>query len=119
MRRDLGAFLALVDDDVEWEIGAFLTGRASYRGKDELREWWNEVMALSETQHEELVPTFERDEELADGRLLRLGHIRILRQKGMLESEFGVIYAFRGDRVASVRNFMSHEEALREAGLEP
>jgi len=119
MSRDLDAFLALVDDDIEWEIGAFLTGRASYRGKDGIREWWEEVMALSETQHEELIPTFERDEDLADGGLLRLGHLRILRQEGNLETEFGVIYAFSGDRVASVRNFMSHEEALREAGLEP
>jgi ketosteroid isomerase-like protein len=118
MNRDLDAFLSQLDDEIEWEIGAYLTGRASYRGKDGVREWWREVAELSEADHEELVPTFQRDEELPDGRLLRLGHIRIMRPQGMLKSEFGVIYAFREGRVSSVRNFMSHEEALREAGLE-
>jgi len=118
MGGDLDALLALLDEDVEWGIGAYLTGRASYRGKDGVREWWEEVRSLSEAGGETLVPTFEREEELPDGRILRLGQVRIIREQGNLESEFGALYTFGEGKITALRVHMSHAEALRAAGLE-
>jgi ketosteroid isomerase-like protein len=46
-RRDLDAYLALMDDDVEIvpRIGA-MEGESSYRGHDGTRRWWNNVFGV-------------------------------------------------------------------------
>ena len=118
MSGDLDGMLALLDDDVEWEVTPFLTGQGSFRGKDEVRKWMGDAAAKAESGNETLVPTFTRDEELDDGRLLRLGHFKLLRPEDPIESEYAVIYSFRGDAISRLEVFMSHDEALREAGLE-
>ena len=118
MAQDLDAMLELLDDDVEWEVGAFITGQPSYRGKEGIRAWWGQTKQISESANETVVPTFSRDEELDDGRLLRLGHVKVLRPQDPIESEFGVLYSFRGKKISRLEIHMSHEATLREAGLE-
>lgn len=118
MDRDLETMLELLDDDVEWEVGAFITGRPSYRGKQGIREWWGRSERISESNNETVVPTFSRDEELDDGRLLRLGHVKVLRPQDPIESEFGVLYSFRDGKISRLEIHMSHAETLRAAALE-
>jgi ketosteroid isomerase-like protein len=118
LARDLEGFLPQLTEDVEWRIGAYLTGKAVYSGKEGVREWWRDVEALSIVEGEELKTEYLEDHELPDGRILSLGRGTIKRAAGDLETEFAVIYAFREGKVSLMKSFTSHAEARREVGLE-
>jgi ketosteroid isomerase-like protein len=66
-RRDADAFVALASPDVEWEDGIFWSGVSRiYRGRDELRDWFEQVVEPWASIHldaEEFI-------EASDGRLL-------------------------------------------------
>jgi ketosteroid isomerase-like protein len=117
-RGDMEGLLSLVDEDVEWITGAWVTGTPSYHGRDGVRRWWRELEELREVQNEEVRVAFERDEELPDGRVLRLGTTTISRPQGDLVEDFGVIFSFREGKVTEMRAYMDRPLALREAGLE-
>jgi ketosteroid isomerase-like protein len=78
-RRDVDAFLALVSPDVEWEDSVFWSEPArTYRGKAELREWFNRVVLEPwESLHVEV----EEITEAADDRVL-VGALLTTRGKG-------------------------------------
>jgi ketosteroid isomerase-like protein len=116
--RDLEAFLPYLTEDVEWGIGAYLTGKAVYHGKEGVREWWRDLEALFIVEEEELRWEYLEDHELPDGRILSLGQGTIRRAAGDLETEFALLYTFREGKVSSVESFPSHAEARRELSLE-
>lgn len=114
-RRDVERFFALATSDFEWfpAMAGGVVG-AGYRGREgiesylvDIGEAWDEYRVL--------------DEEFRDleDRVVMLGRIEGLgRGSGAwIESPTGTIFEFRGDKVACVRTFLDHDEALRAVGL--
>jgi ketosteroid isomerase-like protein len=117
-RGDMEGVLAQVDEDVEWITGAWVTGTPSYHGREGVRRWWKEIEELREARNEEVQVEFDRDEELPDGRVLRLGTTTISRPQGNLVEDFGVIFSFREGKVREMRAYMDRDRAVQEARLE-
>jgi ketosteroid isomerase-like protein len=117
-RGDLEGLLSHLDEDVAWLTGAWVTGTPRYQGREGVRSWWHEIEQLRELQGEQVRVDFERDEELPDGRVLRLGTTTIARRQGDLVQELGVILSFQGGRVREMRAYTDRARALAEAGLE-
>jgi ketosteroid isomerase-like protein len=114
-RRDIKAFLALVDP--AFELHSAIIGGAEgrvYRGHDAVRQWFED----SDAGFEELAiePTELRD--LGD-RVLVLGRIRALgRASGLeLDSPTGWVATVRNGKLTEARGFLSWREALKAAGL--
>ena len=113
-RRDIAAFLELLDPDVEWvPILAVLEGRV-YRGHEEIREWIKDLAAdweFFEVYYEEL-------RDLGD-RVLVSGHWRARgRASGVeVENPGTYLYEIEGGKVVSMRTFTDRAEALEAAGL--
>ena len=113
-RRDMTAFLDLLDPDVEWvPILAVLEGRV-YRGHKEVQRWV-----------EELDPDWEffevHSEELQDlgDLVLIFGHWRARGRASGVESEQPAtwLYEMKGGKVARMHTFTDRDEGLRAAGL--
>ncbi len=114
-RRDVAAFLELLDPDVEWvPILAVLEGRV-YRGHADVRRWIEDLATdweLFEVHPEEL-------DDLGD-RVLVSGHWRARgRASGVeLDNQPGTwLYEIRGGKVVSMLTFTDRDEALEAAGL--
>ena len=113
-RRDMTAFLDLLDPDVELvPILAVLEGRV-YRGHKEVQRWV-----------EELAPDWEffevHSEELRDlgDLVLIFGHWRARGRASGVESEQPAtwLYEMKGGKVARMHTFTDRDEGLRAAGL--
>ena len=113
-RRDIAAFLELLDPDVEWvPILAVLEGRV-YRGHEEVRQWIKDLATDWEF--------FEVDyEELRDfgDRVLVSGHWHARgRASGVeVENPGTYLYEIKGGKVVSMRTFTDYAEALEAVGL--
>ena len=114
-RKDVDAFLALVSPDVEWEDSVFWSEVSrTYRGKDELREWFHRVLEPWESFHAEADEIREAEDRVLAGGVITA------RGKGS-----GVETQLRGWLVFWVTNgmitkrqvFLDHAEALEAAGL--
>ncbi len=54
-RRDVDAFVATASPDVEWDDAIFWSGVSrTYRGRAELRDWFNQVLEPWESIHVEV-----------------------------------------------------------------
>ncbi len=115
---DLGAALAELDADIEWHpsIEPGLEGGATtYRGHDgALKAWW-------EYRGEAWDRLVSRPQEIRDlgESVLLLGHIDVTARTTGIEfsREIGEIFEFRGGKIALVRDFRTHAEAIEAAGL--
>ena len=113
-RRDIAAFLAFLDPDVEWvPVLAVLEGRV-YRGHGEVRSWLKDLATdweFFEVDYEEL-----RD---LDGRVLVCGHWHARgRASGVeLENPGTYLYELEDGKVVSMRTFTDRAEALEAVGL--
>ena len=114
-RRDIDAFLALVDPG--FELRSAIVGTAegrTYRGHDAVRQWF----ADSDAGFADLViePTEFRD--LGD-RVLVFGRIQARgRESGLpLDSPTGWVATVSDGRMTSAHGFLSREEAVDAAGL--
>ena len=113
-RRDMTAFLDLLDPDVEWvPILAVLEGRV-YRGHKEVQRWVEDLdpdWEFFEVYYEEL-------RDLGD-RVLVSGHWRARgRASGIeVENPGTYLYEIEGGKVVSMRTFTDRVEALEAAGL--
>lgn len=115
-RRDLDAFAGLMTEDFEW-VGAFLGNveGGSYRGRKGLERYFREA---EETWEDFEAPGLEfRD--LGD-RVLVLGRMKGRgRTSGIeLQTTYTMVVEFRGDKISRSHAYLSHDEALRAAGLE-
>ena len=116
-RRDPDAFIACVHPDVVWEVSEaspFLQG--IYRGRGEVREWfeksWLEVWESVHVEVEEIT-------EASDGRVF-LGALVTARGRGSgLETEVRgwQVCWFADGQIARRQIFSTREEALEAAGL--
>ena len=115
---DLDACLAVLDADVEWHpsIEPGLEGEATvYRGHDGARRAWREYRGEA---WERLTSRPQEIRDLGDSVLL-LGQMDITARTTGIEfsREIGELFEFRGGKIARVRDFLTHAEALKAAGL--
>jgi ketosteroid isomerase-like protein len=115
-RKDADAFVALASPEVEWEDAMFWSGVArTYRGRDELREWFNEVEEAWESIHVEVEEITEAGDDRAFAELFLTG-----RGAGSgVETELRVwqVNWFVDGKTARRRVFLERAEALEAAGL--
>jgi ketosteroid isomerase-like protein len=114
-RRDLPAFLAALDPDVEWmPIMATLEGRV-YRGHEEVLRWLEALDA--DWEFFEIYP--DEFQDLGD-RVLAFGHWRARgRASGVtLESQPAAwLHEVKDGKIARMRTFTDRAEALEAVGL--
>jgi ketosteroid isomerase-like protein len=115
-RRDLDAFLTFISTDAVLEENPDFPGlRDTYRGRAEVREWFDEILEVVETLHNEIVEVTE------------LSHDRVFtenvvtgRGKGSgvpLELRYWAVYWVAGGKIARRQVSWDKGEALEAAGL--
>jgi ketosteroid isomerase-like protein len=117
-RRDPDAFIAFLSPDVEWEErGDVLPGlRGVYRGRAEVREWFEEAfLEVWESFHLEV----EEMTEASDGRVFQgWGFSARGRGSGVATELRGWnVFWLADGRVARRQLFWARDEALEAAGL--
>jgi ketosteroid isomerase-like protein len=116
-RRDVEAFLAELDPEVEWHpaLLASVAGRAAvYRGYEGVREFFRDLdEAFVQIQVE-----FDEIRDLGD-RIVAIGHLS-MRGKASgaaTESPLGYVIDFKNGRVIGARTYLDVEQTLEAAGL--
>ena len=117
-REDADAFVALAGLNVEWEDAIFWSGvTRTYRGRQELREWFNQVLEPWENFHCEI----EEITEPGDDRVL-LGLYLTASGKGSgVEApglRFWSVFWLTDGEVTRRQVFRERAEALDAAGLD-
>ena len=115
---DLDAYLAELVADIEWHpsIEPSLEGRTTFfRGHDGVRKAWGEYRGEA---WERLTPRPQEFRDLGES-VLVLGQIDLTARTTGIEfsQEIGQLIGFRGGKIARVRDFLTHAEALEAAGL--
>ena len=114
-RRDIEAFLAELDPEVEYHAALpMVGGDAVYRGHEGIRERLGEVWdVLAETEFE-----FPEIRDLGD-RIVAVGRFRARGKGSGVEVEMPVAYVIegRGPKAIRVRTYLDPKEALEAAGL--
>jgi ketosteroid isomerase-like protein len=114
-RRDLAAYLALNDPEVEFTpYERIIEGLGPYRGHDGVRDWWEEAF--------EILPEFRVElEEVRD-----LGDLTLVRGRlrgqgagsgAAFERTYWGLFRWRDKRITWWHAFQSEAEALEAAGL--
>jgi ketosteroid isomerase-like protein len=115
-REDADAFVALAGLNVEWEDAIFWSGvTRTYRGRQELREWFNQVLEPWESLHVEVEEITEAANDGVFYCLFLTG-----RGKGSgVDTELRVwaVNWFADGKVSRRRVFRERDEALQAAGL--
>lgn len=114
-RRDIDAFAAVTTSDFEWfpVFAARVEGEV-YRGREGIATFLGEV----DETWAEFRPVPEEYRDLGD-RVLGLGRLRTRgRASGVpSDSPWGGLYDVRDGKIARIRTYLDHGEALRAAGL--
>ena len=114
-RRDLRAYLALKDPDLEFTpYEVYLEGGDPYRGHAGIRQWWENVFAVFPDMRAEVYEI----RDFGDRTLVR-GY---LRGQGAgsgapMERTLWLVMKWRGDKNVWWGSFGSEEEALEAVGL--
>ena len=115
-REDADEFVALAGPNVEWEDAIFWSGvTRTYRGRQELREWFNQVLEPWESLHVEVEEITEAANDGVFYCLFLTG-----RGKGSgVDTELRVwaVNWFADGKVSRRRVFRERDEALEAAGL--
>jgi ketosteroid isomerase-like protein len=117
-RRDADAFVATVSPDVEWEDSMFWSEVSrTYRGKAEVREWFNRVViepwASLHCEVEEIT-------EAADDRVFFGGILTARGRDSGVDTQlrFWTVSSFADGMITRREVFRERAEALKTAGLE-
>ena len=116
-RRDAYAFVALSSPNVEWEDASFWSEPArTYRGREELREWFNQVAEPWESLHIEVDETTEAadDKVFAGPFLTARGKGSGVEAPGL---RFWQVNQFADGKTARRQVFRERADALKAAGL--
>ena len=116
---NLDALLAELDPEVEWHPSiepALEGGETTYRGHDGARKAWDDYRGGA---WERLTIRIQEIRDLGES-VLVLGHIDLTARATGLEftEEVGSLMTFRGRKILSSHDFLSHAGALKAAGLE-
>ena len=117
-RDDLDAFLDLLDPDLEWHtsIEPFFEGTESvFRRHDGIRQFWESYRGEAFERLEVRIDEFR---DLGES-VLSLGEITTIGQASQVQltSELAQLWSFRGGKIISSHDFLSHGEGLKAAGL--
>jgi ketosteroid isomerase-like protein len=113
-RRDLDAYLALHDPDVEFTTyERHLEGLGPYRGHDGIRRWWEDLEVLPDVKVELYELRDLGDLVLAHGRL----HGHGAGSGASFERPYWGLHRCRDQRVVWWHTYRSEAEALEAAGL--
>ena len=112
-RRDLDAFLALVDREVEYRV-LMVEVEGTFHGHDDMRKMWEEILAVAPDLAMEI-------EETRDQGNFVIGAIRYRfhgRGSGVpLEGTFWAVGEYRDQKLIADRHYGSEAEAIEAAGL--
>lgn len=114
--RDLGALVELMDPEVDFlpVTANITTGGVPYRGHDGVARYFDDVAQVWPELR--LFPD-EYREGSAEGCVLVLGRV-VARGGGMiLDRPTGWVFLMREGKIARLRVYGTHEEALKAAGL--
>ena len=115
-RRDADGFIALVTPEVEWEDAIFWSGETrTYRGRDELREWFAQVVEPWESVQVEVQEIMETDDRM----LVGLSLTGRGKGSGVEAPELHVwqVNRFADGKTARRQVFLERADALEAAGL--
>jgi ketosteroid isomerase-like protein len=114
-RRDLDAFLALCDPDVEFiSYLAQVEGGGPYRGHDGVRDWWGRLLAVYPDFRAEI----EEVRDLGNRTIARARvHGRGVESDAPMEQTMWQLAEYRHGKVIGWHFFTSEAEALEAAGL--
>jgi|SRR5829696_359761 len=115
-RRDLDAFLALCDPDVEFiSYLARVEGGEAYRGHDGVQDWWDRLLAVYpdfSVEIEDLV------RDLGDRTIVRArAHGHGVESDAPMDQAMWQVAEYRHGKTIGWRFFTSEAEALEAAGL--
>jgi ketosteroid isomerase-like protein len=116
-RQDAEAFVATASPDIEWEDSIFWSESARiYRGRSELREWFNQVVV---EPWESLRCEVAEISEATDERVIWEGILTARGKDTGAETRlhFWTVNWFAGGKVTRRRVFLERAEALEAAGL--
>jgi uncharacterized protein len=115
-RRDAEAFVATVSPDVEWEDALYWSDVSrTYRGRAEVREWFNEVVV---EPWDSLQCGVEEVAEAADDRLFFGGLLTACARDGVeTQLHFWSVTWIADGSATRRRVFRDRDEALEAAGL--
>ena len=114
-RRDIDAIFECVNQDVEWFPAMPVTFGGGLRGREGIESYVREV---SDTWEEYRV-VGQDFRDLGEDRVLVLSRVegRGAGSGGLVDTEMGQMFDFRDGKIARVRTYLDHGEALRAAGL--
>jgi ketosteroid isomerase-like protein len=114
-RRDIDSIYEMATPDFRW-VPALLTGfeGKGLRGREEMEGYFGEV----EETWEKYRLVIDEFRDLGD-RVLVLGRIEGRgRGSGLLiDTPWGCVFDFHGDKMSRARAYLDHDEASRAAGL--
>jgi ketosteroid isomerase-like protein len=115
-RRDLDAFLALCDPDVEFiSYLAQVEGGDPYRGHDGVQDWWERLLAVYPDFRAEI----EEARDLGDRTIARARvHGRGVESDAPMDQTMWQLAEYRHGKTIGWRFFTSEADALEAAGLE-
>ena len=115
-RRDVDAIFECVNPDIEWLPAMPVTfGGGPLRGREGIESYVREV---SDTWEEYRV-VGQDFRDLGEDQVLVLSRIegRGAGSGGLVDAAMGQIFDFRDGKIARVRTYLDHVEALEAAGL--
>jgi ketosteroid isomerase-like protein len=114
-RRDIDAFLALCDPDIEFiSYLAQVEGGEPYRGHDGVRDWWERLLAVYPDFRAEI----EEVRDLGDRTILRARvHGRGVESDAPMDQTMWQVAEYHRGKTIGWRFFTTEADALEAAGL--
>jgi len=115
-RRDIDAFLAFLDPDVEFYSRIVeLEGGGPYRGHAGIRSWWQSLFSISRDFHTE-IEDVRGVGDMTVARVRQRGHG--VESTAPMDQMQWFVTQWRNGKMVRVRVFVSEIEALEAAGLQ-
>ncbi len=116
-RRDVDGYLAMTTDDVVLRPSAFITGRDTYSGHEEIREGFAEMEAIEQEQgvRVRITPGRFFVDDADENKVMTMSVMTIIRESGdKFSTDAALLWTLRGDRIASLDAWLDHEEGLAQ-----
>jgi ketosteroid isomerase-like protein len=114
---DRDAFADRLTEDVVFRPSAFVTGKAEFHGREEVRQNLAELkQQLADTGEQVLLnPVSVYVDEDDENTILALAVLTIVRPNGeSYDTEMAYLHTMEGDKVAELRTWPDHAEGLKQ-----